>query len=107
MISMKSLTVQPVTTLGMTFPLFVDIVAALESFASLKKRGIMGYRPDWQALEPGLTKMLEGIESFSSAVDERIRSNEFERRHIQKINDLRLRLLTLQIELVELRSDTW
>lgn len=67
----------------------------------------MAYRPQNEALEEPIDKILQGIQEYNNAVDRRIKSNEWTIKHINQINATRLRLLAIQIELVQIKADTW
>lgn len=67
----------------------------------------MSYRPEEQALEPAIDLILEGVKTFSSAVDKRIEANDWQEGHILEISNLRRKLLDLQIDLHKIKNDTW
>lgn len=67
----------------------------------------MSYRPDEQSLEDPLGKILEGIEEYSRAVSERIRSGDWKDSHIEEITRMRADLQILEGRLAALRSDNW
>jgi len=67
----------------------------------------MGYRPEYQAINPPVEKILEGIEDFDAAAKKRAESNEWSEEHITKLNELRKKLFELQIELEALFKETW
>lgn len=67
----------------------------------------MSYRDPAQALEPALTKILDGIREFDAAVRERVESGEWLDTHITSIDALRLELLRYERRLIALRKETW
>jgi hypothetical protein len=67
----------------------------------------MSYRPENQALTEPIEKILEGIEQFSMAVHERIKSDEWKRDHIYFLMDIRAKLHLLEPILREVKRETW
>jgi hypothetical protein len=67
----------------------------------------MGYRPENQALNAPIEKILEGFEDFDSAVKKRTESNEWSEEHIIKLNEFRKKFFDLQFELEALNRETW
>lgn len=67
----------------------------------------MSVRDDKQALEPSIDKILEGIEEFSDAVSERVKSGEWRELHTYKITEVRKKLLDYELELRKLKAQTW
>ena len=67
----------------------------------------MSYRDEKQSLEPSLTKMLEGIIEFDNAVRERVVSDEWKKDHLAELNQVRSKLLILQIDMEIIKADTW
>jgi len=67
----------------------------------------MGYRPDNQALEEPIDKILSGFKAFNSAAEKRIESGEWKADHEKELNEIRKKFMDLQIELEKLKRDTW
>lgn len=67
----------------------------------------MSYRDDKQSLEPSLTKILEGVNEFDGAVRERVESCEWKGSHIAELNQIRTKLLILQIDMERIKSENW
>jgi len=58
-------------------------------------------------LETPIQQILEGIDTFNDRVKNRIKSKEWDTAHIQKLNNIRKDLFDTQIDLEELRQETW
>ncbi len=67
----------------------------------------MSVRKHEEALEPHLDKILEGIDGFSDAVRERIKSGGWLTSHIGDISALRTQLQALVPRLEEVRQENW
>lgn len=67
----------------------------------------MSYRPDEQSIETPCRKIIQGINEFSAATSERIKSDEWKADHIKELNALRVRLMNLLGELETLAESTW
>jgi len=67
----------------------------------------MSYRPEEQALVPHLDKILEGITGLRKAVIERTKSGDWESDHISHMDLLSYSLLTYEIQILEIKSETW
>jgi hypothetical protein len=67
----------------------------------------MSYRPDDQSIEDPCRKIVAGINEFDSAVSKRIASREWNAEHIEKLCELRLRLMAFKNELELLAEETW
>lgn len=60
-----------------------------------------------QELSTPINEILNGIEKFNERVNERIKSNDWQSNHILKLHRIRTELLSIQIDLEELKHDTW
>jgi hypothetical protein len=67
----------------------------------------MSYRPEDQAIVPALQKIAAGIQEFDAAVRERARSNEWTSAHVDELNLLRRRLVTLEPQIHRLIHEQW
>jgi len=70
----------------------------------------MSYRPDNQALEEHIDKMLEGLRGFREAVHQRFQETGGDRwsdEHLQEIGDLATELSAFEFRLAKVKSDTW
>lgn len=63
----------------------------------------MGYAQENEQLSPSIDKILEGMEEFNNAVNDRIKSGEWNSAHIQRLNELRKEFNDLQIEIYKLK----
>ena len=68
----------------------------------------MTYRPDSQALEPAITKILDGIEEFQSAVRYRQEAEgEWKEDHLKDLCDAETELVSVKGNLFKLKRDNW
>ncbi len=68
----------------------------------------MSFIPNNQALEPSLTKMIEGISEFREASLNRMKDNyEWSDHHLKKINDLSMKLISFEAILYKLKIENW
>ena len=67
----------------------------------------MSYRPDNQSIETPARKIIEGIEEFESAVQERIRSGEWQQTHLADLCDMSIDLSRVKLALAMLAEHTW
>ena len=66
----------------------------------------MTYRPDSQALEPSITKILDGIEEFQSAVNYR-QEGEWIEEHLKDLSDMETKLVSMKNHLFRLKRENW
>lgn len=67
----------------------------------------MSYRPDNQSLEPGITKIVEGMDILLDAIEVRLNSDDWTTEHLNEIAKLGKRLFGIKLELLKLKSKTW
>lgn len=67
----------------------------------------MGYRPVEQALEEPIDKILEGMNEFSEATQERIRCGEWKDSHIEELQEVRKLFVDLETRLTRIKKNTW
>ena len=68
----------------------------------------MSYRPDDQALEPSIEKLLECISEFRNATLCRLEdTGEWSQDHLKEINDLSIDLIRFESSLFKLKGETW
>ena len=67
----------------------------------------MSYRPDSQSVETPCRKIIEGIEEFESAVQERVRSREWKDTHLAELCDMVVEMSRLKMQLALLAEGTW
>jgi len=67
----------------------------------------MSYRDESQELETPIQQILDGIKVFNDRVNNRIESNDWETGHILKLNRIRKDLLDMQLDLEEVKRETW
>jgi len=66
----------------------------------------MSYIPENQLLEPSIIKLLEGIEQFNKASDNRINNvTEWTSEHIEKLTEIKKELVDLHTKLNILKSE--
>ena len=67
----------------------------------------MSYRPDSQSLEGPCLKIIEGIDEFSEAATERIKSGDWKAEHETELVELQQRMTKLRLDLYRLERETW
>jgi hypothetical protein len=67
----------------------------------------MSYRPKNQELETPINNILDNIELFNEHSNERIKSNVWRTSHILKLYNVRTKLLAIQLDLLEIKNETW
>lgn len=67
----------------------------------------MSVRPEDQALNPHITKIIEGFDNFHAAAVKRIRSRDFTKGHEEELVNIGEELRRLELKLVRLQADTW
>lgn len=67
----------------------------------------MSYRDPKQSLEGPIDKILEGIEEFNAAVEERFRSGEWPEDHITEIVMIGKELFAQKFDLLKVKKETW
>jgi hypothetical protein len=68
----------------------------------------MSVRPEEQALKEPIDQILEGIDAFSKAVDERIKTDrDWKPAHLYEIMRIRNKLYELQLPLRKVKRETW
>lgn len=68
----------------------------------------MTVRPPEESLEPGITKILSGIELFSEAVTRRYYADDpWHEDHLRDLSELDSILTDLKYRLHKLKRDTW
>lgn len=67
----------------------------------------MGYRPEEQSLENPSDKIIEGIKEFTSAVEKRIESNNWQAEHIEEISEIDDELQKIKKKLLKIKNETW
>lgn len=67
----------------------------------------MSYTPENQRLHPSIEKILEGIEEFQEAVNNRVNnSSEWKNVHLHEITELSIELIKLKLKLNILHNET-
>jgi len=67
----------------------------------------MSYRAPEQSIEEPAIIVVEGIDTFNTAVDARIRSGNWSDKHIDKLTDVVEELSRLRLKLLRLARDNW
>lgn len=69
----------------------------------------MSYRPQGQSLEDPILSILNGIEEFKKAADERIKAgtSEWKESHLSELTNLKNKLNDIQLQLSILNEETW
>lgn len=67
----------------------------------------MSYRPENQSLGKPAQKLIEGIDEFNCAVEERHNCGEWKDSHLDHIAKISERLLALKFELIKINNDHW
>lgn len=70
----------------------------------------MSYRPDNQALEPGIEKILEGIKELQSAIGYRQEADgmdSWQDEHLDDLCEIELKLVDIRHDLSKLKKETW
>lgn len=67
----------------------------------------MSYRAENQELETPIQNILDGIKIFNERVNKRIENGDWQPEHILKLNKIRKELFDIQIELEEVKRETW
>lgn len=67
----------------------------------------MGYRNPDHSLHSPLSDIIKGIEDFDNVANYRIMSTEYNKEHIKELNEMRIKLYALKIELELMKKDNW
>ena len=67
----------------------------------------MSYRPENQSIEDPAREIIESIDSFEDAVEERIKSGEWSPDHIDKLTVFAGELANMKYRLMQLAEKTW
>ena len=67
----------------------------------------MSYRDEKQSLEEPIEIILDGINKLDKAINERIKSDEWEKEHLLELNELRKLLNDTQLTLEIVKNETW
>lgn len=67
----------------------------------------MSDRPDEQALEPPISKMVDGIDELGLTFDARNSSGDWSVEHKDELAALKVDLVKMRFRLTRLRRETW